>query len=822
MGTLFEKLKKHNTAKHMLFSGGLKLLSLVINLVYVPVVLNYLGVEKYGVWSTILTILSWVSYFDIGIGNGLRNKLTEALSEGRNADCKKLISSAYVFIAIIMFGLLVIGTLVSQFINWENVLGTSEGFDELLVLVICLSLLFVTTNFVLSICRNILYALQKASYVSILEVSTQLINLVSIGILSFFSKGTLLSVVIVYGISMVSVHVLCNVILFIKNTDFRPQLRHVDFALGRSITTLGIKFFIIQICALILFSTDSLMISMLYGAGEVTPYSTAVKVLTTIAGVYSAFLAPIWSAFTKAKTENNNKQMLRSLRNLQLFMIPFVLLAVLIAIFFKPITRIWLGQELSYSYAIVPFGLLYCIIMIWTNMYSTVGNGLELMKVSMIVALIQAIVNIPLSYLFAEIIGMKATGVLIGTDIAMSISAVVMPIYIYYWLKVRLKEEQSKEGLNSCGLATNRLEEADMEKVKIYYDYQIMMAQKYGGISRYYFELISHINESNEAFAEAKCIGNRNVYFENYFHQITEKHIFGIGKLNRYLASKKMRKYDIVHPTYYNPYVLKCKRKKLVITVYDMIHELFPEMFSSNDATAENKKQLIYGADHIIAISESTKNDIIRLYPDISPDKITVIYIGSNMMPNLEKLNINLPERFILFVGNRSLYKNFNRFMKSIRQILLDDPNLNLVCLGGGAFTEEEKGLIAEVFSQVFQMNAYDAELAYAYSKAVCFVFPSLYEGFGIPTLEAFSCNCPVLLSNQSSLPEVGGDAALYFDPYDEKDMYEKISKVITDAELRSQMIEKGRIQLQKFNWNDIAAQTIECYKKVLEAGKDK
>jgi glycosyltransferase involved in cell wall biosynthesis len=101
-------------------------------------------------------------------------------------------------------------------------------------------------------------------------------------------------------------------------------------------------------------------------------------------------------------------------------------------------------------------------------------------------------------------------------------------------------------------------------------------------------------------------------------------------------------------------------------------------------------------------------------------------------------------------------------------------------------------------------------------------VFPSLYEGFGIPTLEAFSCNCPVLLSNQSSLPEVGGDAALYFDPYDEKDMYEKISKVITDAELRSQMIEKGRIQLQKFNWNDIAAQTIECYKKVLEAGKDK
>ncbi|MDE6398585.1 MAG: glycosyltransferase family 4 protein, partial [Clostridiales bacterium] len=270
--------------------------------------------------------------------------------------------------------------------------------------------------------------------------------------------------------------------------------------------------------------------------------------------------------------------------------------------------------------------------------------------------------------------------------------------------------------------------------------------------------------------------------------------------------------------TYYHPYVLECKRKKLVITVYDMIHELFPDMFSKEDPTVENKKKLLYGADHIIAISESTKRDILRLYPDISPDKITVIYIGSNMAP-VKECAISLPEKFMLFVGNRGAYKNFLAFMKSVKPLLEQDTELHLVCLGGGAFNEEENALIAGVENQVVQMDAFDSALAYAYSKALCFVFPSLYEGFGIPTLEAFACDCPVVLSDTSSMPEVGGDATVYFDPHDEEDMRNKIGQVISNKDLRNQMVQKGRRQLAEFQWENIAAETIECYRKVLKEG---
>lgn len=341
-----------------------------------------------------------------------------------------------------------------------------------------------------------------------------------------------------------------------------------------------------------------------------------------------------------------------------------------------------------------------------------------------------------------------------------------------------------------------------------------MVMQRYGGISRYYYELLTHINKTDEATADAFCVRNNNAYFKNYFNGVIKTPLRGIGFVNRMFIRGKIKNYDIIHPTYYNPYLIKRKNGKLVITVYDMIHELFADMFPKDDKTAQYKKRLIYAADHIIAISESTKKDILKLYSDIPENKISVIYLASNMSGNDNK--ITLPERFILFVGNRGGYKNFIPFLRSVKPIIEKDAGLYLVCIGGGAFSEEEKTLISNISGRIIQKNVFDAELAYAYSQAICFVFPSLYEGFGIPTLEAFGCNCPVVLSNISSMPEVGGDAAVYFDPTDEEDMHNKILQVVYNERLRNEMIEKGRKQLSKFSWDNTAAQTIKCYKKVL------
>lgn len=823
---VFQKIKSNNTVRNMALSGVCKPIAMIVSLIYVRVVLSFLGLEKYGVWSTLLTILSWVSYFDIGIGNGLRNKLTEAINSGKADESKKLVSSAYAFIAVIMLILMAAVAIVAQFIDWNTIFGVSESFEETLSVIVSLSIVFVGSNFILSICRNILYAIQKASVVSFLELATQVLNLVLILIVRVFLSGNVLVVAVIYGGSMILVNVICSIVLYIRNKNFLPSIRKVDLSVGKKLTSLGLKFFVIQVCALVLYSTDSLMISYLYGAAEVTPYATVNKVFTAISSMYVAVIVPIWSAFTKANTEKNYGAMKKSIGKLQLFMIPFLVVAIILTIFFGPVTKIWLGQELNYSAGLILLGLLYCALSIWTNTYAYIGNGLELMKVSMIVAILQAVLNIPLSLLFAKFFNLQSAGVLAGTVSVMIIAAVVMPVYIHRWIsqkkKMEIKKEQdikSQEAKGSEILTySNRTE--DMDKINIYYDYQIMLAQKYGGISRYFYELYTHINDTADAHADAFCLWNKNVYFQKVFNKITDIKMRGLGFFNRIAASKRMKNYDIIHPTYYNPYVLKHKGNKLVITVYDMIHEIYPQMFSSADKTSEYKKKLLYGADHIIAISESTKKDILRIYPDIPSDKITVIYLAGNLEKDFENVNISLPEKYILFVGNRGAYKNFNAFMKSVKPILEADAELNLVCFGGGAFNEQEKALMGDVCNQVIQLNAYDSELAYAYSKALCFVFPSLYEGFGIPTLEAFGCGCPVVLSNTSSMPEVGGDAAVYFDPSDEKDMTCKIRQVIYDESLRGKMIENGQIQFSKFRWDKITEETIECYKKVLGRGE--
>lgn len=359
--------------------------------------------------------------------------------------------------------------------------------------------------------------------------------------------------------------------------------------------------------------------------------------------------------------------------------------------------------------------------------------------------------------------------------------------------------------------------------MKVYYDYQVLCGQRYGGISRYFFELISKIQDMKLADASIEAIRSKNVYFFERFgiktYPNTNNYIEKVVQIvNRVYALHKMRGFDIIHPTYYSPYVLRHKKGKIVLTVYDMTHEKYPDLFNDHGKTIRRKKKMIYGSDHIIAISESTKKDILEFYPDIPEDKISVIYIGCSLNTDgIEFEEKPLPENYILYVGRREHYKNFENFFVAMKRLFDLHPDLKLVLIGGGKITENESKQIGKYRNRVIQMDASDKLLALAYTNAKCFVFPSLYEGFGIPTLEAFKCGCPVLLSRASSLPEVGGDAAEYFDPLNPVDMSEKIESVISNDIKRTEMIERGKIQLKNFSWENIAMQTVNVYEATLK-----
>jgi glycosyltransferase involved in cell wall biosynthesis len=250
-----------------------------------------------------------------------------------------------------------------------------------------------------------------------------------------------------------------------------------------------------------------------------------------------------------------------------------------------------------------------------------------------------------------------------------------------------------------------------------------------------------------------------------------------------------------------------------------MIHEIYPEMFSSKDKTPERKKTLAQKATKIIAISENTKKDIIK-FLGIGENKIEVIYLANsiNSIKNIDNINIELPKTYILFVGSRRGYKNFDLFIEAISPLLNDDVKLNVVCAGGGKFNdiEIEKLKNLKIKDRVFYYSGSDSVLAYLYKKAIAFVFPSLYEGFGIPLLESFACGCPVICSRTSSLPEVAGDAALYFDPTDKLSILKSIQKVIYDDELRDQLVYKGSQRVKEFTWKKTAEKTKKLYEEIL------
>lgn len=350
--------------------------------------------------------------------------------------------------------------------------------------------------------------------------------------------------------------------------------------------------------------------------------------------------------------------------------------------------------------------------------------------------------------------------------------------------------------------------------MKVLYDEQIFSSQKIGGISRYFYELIKRNEE-----AIFPIIYSDNFYLKKTFNLKFGKKIkHFLKKINQFKVKKFLIKgnYDIFHPTYYNNYFLKYLKTPFIITVHDMIHEIYADSYFRNDTDISKlKRELCEKADGIIAISEHTKRDLIKIF-NINSNKIKVIYHGSNLKKETKK--IDLPKRYILFTGSRSLYKNFDLFIEAVSNLLQKDKKLYLVCTGK-EFDKNEKNKLKKlnIDDKVYQILANDNEMYTIYHNAECFVFPSLYEGFGIPILEAWESECPIALSNTSCFPEITSDAGEYFNPQDKESIKKAVENIIYNPKRKRELVEKGKERLKNFSWDKTYQETLDFYKEILE-----
>jgi len=359
-------------------------------------------------------------------------------------------------------------------------------------------------------------------------------------------------------------------------------------------------------------------------------------------------------------------------------------------------------------------------------------------------------------------------------------------------------------------------------KSLVLYDHQIFSYQSFGGVSRYFIELLKHIDpllwDISLLFSNNKYLNeiNSNIFYIKLFNNLSfykkERLILEMGK--PYSIYKIINNnYKILHLTHYESYANNFTKNPIVITYHD-------KLFSSycfNKRTIREQKKCFKRADKIISISNNTRKDLISLF-DIDEKKIEVIYFGinKNIIRTVKRI---IDEKYILYVGARKGYKNFFRLLEAFTKIIQNDlSELKLVCTGN-PFNKDELNKIKKLGikqSQISSKFYSETELMNLYQNAELFIFPSIYEGFGFPLLEAMINNCPVLCSNSSCFPEIAKNAAEYFSPLEIDDIYFKLRKVLFSDDIRKKLKINGLKRCEDFSWIKSAQKHVELYNSLI------
>ena len=359
--------------------------------------------------------------------------------------------------------------------------------------------------------------------------------------------------------------------------------------------------------------------------------------------------------------------------------------------------------------------------------------------------------------------------------------------------------------------------------MKILYDGWIFDRQAAGGINRYFANIIDGLPADCLPSITTRTLPAVNwpsnpqlkVLRPKQFrpHRVARK--LSQAYFDRIVGSDK---YDILHPSYYATFSTKDWQSypcPIVLTVYDMTHERFADTIDTDGRLGEEKRRAVNAADSILCISQSTKRDLIE-YCAVPESKIIVTYLAAELNADLSHGPENVPARpYLLYVGSRASYKNFDGLLVALSHIATAGDEIAL-CVVGPPFDAGENQRIADLgLAGCIEHYGYanDAQLAKLYRCSLAFVYPSLYEGFGIPPLEAMQCGTPVVACNSSSIPEVVGDAGLLFEPDQPEELTDILRAVVDGSIARDQLIEKGHRQARKFSWKQTVDQTVEVYR---------
>jgi O-antigen/teichoic acid export membrane protein len=415
-----------NTKKNIAFSFVTKALSIGASLLLVPLTIHYVNPVQYGIWLTLSSIITWFSFFDIGFGNGLRNKFAESVALGKYKLARTYVSTTYAILGIISISATSIFFFLNNYINWSKVLNAPIALNKELGLLALIVFTFFCVQFVLQLITVILTADQQPAKASLFNLLGSVLSLLLIFILTKTTKGSL----IYLGLSLSAMPMLVLVLSTIwfythEYKRYAPSFKYVKFKYSKNLLNLGGKFFIIQIGALVLFQTDNIIIAQLFGSKEVTTFNVAYKLFSAILMVFTIIITPLWSAYTDAYSRNDMDWIKKSLQKMRNLWVAIIVVTALVLLVSASVFRWWIGDSV-----IVPLNLslalaLYVIVYTWQTIHVFLLNGIGKIKLQLYLVIISALVNIPLAFFLGKRIGLA------GVSLANTLLFIIMGVVFF-------------------------------------------------------------------------------------------------------------------------------------------------------------------------------------------------------------------------------------------------------------------------------------------------------------------------------------------------------------------------------------------------------
>ncbi|MFR3818955.1 MAG: lipopolysaccharide biosynthesis protein [Fusobacterium varium] len=421
--------------KQVSFGMIYKILSMCLSYISIPLFLKYLGQQDYGLWMTIFSIVSWIYTFDLGIGNGLKNKLTESLTKKNYNEAREYITTGYVILGIIAICILVLGIIGIKIIDIGKFLNIDFYSESYIKLIFGLVFSITILNFIVFLYKTFYLSIHNSSIMDLSNFLFQGLFIILLYILNYYNKVSLVTVAIIYpGINLI-LGLFFTKKFFNKYKELIPNIRSFSKKKIKGIGSIGISFFIIQISMLFILTVDNLLITKYVGTDAVATYSIVSKLFQAFIVIEGIISVPMWTLFLDSYIKNDKKWIVDMFKKLNILFLVLIIGIIIFIFLTTHIIKIWIGEEIFIpKYLILLWGL-FALNRVYGDIYMIFINGTGKIQLQMWLFLIGAVVNIPLSIYFIRDLNMGSSGAILGTNICMLPLAIIMPIQAYFIIK---------------------------------------------------------------------------------------------------------------------------------------------------------------------------------------------------------------------------------------------------------------------------------------------------------------------------------------------------------------------------------------------------